>query len=214
MGWSTTRGHSRAQFADEARDCKHIIAVTPEAEPLYSHLREWHESEVLSNATQSSRRRYARLPRSASARLRRRSPNCGGCRGHALHPLRQQARTAERALSGAEERVYTRVNATFPHMGSLERRVRHIWSSFLDRAVEFPQINEHPVTHSIILCRGGPTVPTFSRFVPSSCVAFSPTGLVPSNIRRGAKELSMSHSMRRWLFPLSAVQIWLHWTRR
>src|SRR6202140_2305360 len=35
--------------------------------------------------------------------------------------------------------VYTRVNANFPHKGSLERRARHIWSSFLDWAIEFPE---------------------------------------------------------------------------
>jgi AcrR family transcriptional regulator len=34
--------------------------------------------------------------------------------------------------------VYTRVNADFPHNESLERRTRHIWSSFLDWAIEFP----------------------------------------------------------------------------
>ena len=35
--------------------------------------------------------------------------------------------------------VYTRVNANFPHQGSLERRARHLWSSFLDWAIEFPE---------------------------------------------------------------------------
>jgi AcrR family transcriptional regulator len=35
--------------------------------------------------------------------------------------------------------VYARVNADFPHKGSLERRARHIWSSFLDWAIEFPE---------------------------------------------------------------------------
>jgi AcrR family transcriptional regulator len=35
--------------------------------------------------------------------------------------------------------VYTRLNANFPHQGSLERRARHIWSSFLDWAIEFPE---------------------------------------------------------------------------
>jgi AcrR family transcriptional regulator len=35
--------------------------------------------------------------------------------------------------------VYTRVNTGFPHKGSLERRTRHIWSSFLDWAIEFPE---------------------------------------------------------------------------
>src|SRR5260370_30748872 len=35
--------------------------------------------------------------------------------------------------------VCTRVNANFPHKGSLERRARHIWSSFLDWAIEFPE---------------------------------------------------------------------------
>jgi len=35
--------------------------------------------------------------------------------------------------------VYTRVNAKFPHQGNLERRARHIWSSFLDWAIEFPE---------------------------------------------------------------------------
>jgi AcrR family transcriptional regulator len=35
--------------------------------------------------------------------------------------------------------VYTRVNSNFPHKGSLERRARHIWSSFLDWTIEFPE---------------------------------------------------------------------------
>lgn len=35
--------------------------------------------------------------------------------------------------------VYTRVNANFPHRGSLERCARHLWSSFLVWAIEFPQ---------------------------------------------------------------------------
>ena len=34
--------------------------------------------------------------------------------------------------------VYTRVNADFPHAGSLERRTKHIWKSYLDWAIEFP----------------------------------------------------------------------------
>ena len=35
--------------------------------------------------------------------------------------------------------VYDRVNSNFPQSGSLERRVRHIWTSFLDWAIEFPE---------------------------------------------------------------------------
>jgi AcrR family transcriptional regulator len=35
--------------------------------------------------------------------------------------------------------VYTKVNADFPRKGSLERRARHLWSSFLDWAIEFPE---------------------------------------------------------------------------
>jgi AcrR family transcriptional regulator len=35
--------------------------------------------------------------------------------------------------------VYTRVDANFPHKGSLERRARHLWSSFLVWAIEFPE---------------------------------------------------------------------------
>jgi AcrR family transcriptional regulator len=35
--------------------------------------------------------------------------------------------------------VYTRLNANFPHKASLERRARHIWSSSLDWAMEFPE---------------------------------------------------------------------------
>jgi AcrR family transcriptional regulator len=35
--------------------------------------------------------------------------------------------------------VYARINADFPHKGSLERRARHIWSSSLDWAIEFPE---------------------------------------------------------------------------
>ena len=35
--------------------------------------------------------------------------------------------------------VYARVNADFPHKGSLERRARHIWSSTLVWGIEFPE---------------------------------------------------------------------------
>jgi AcrR family transcriptional regulator len=35
--------------------------------------------------------------------------------------------------------VDTRVNASFPHKGNLERRARHMWSSYLDWAIEFPE---------------------------------------------------------------------------
>jgi AcrR family transcriptional regulator len=35
--------------------------------------------------------------------------------------------------------VYARVNANFPHMGNLERRTRHVWSNYLDWAIEFPE---------------------------------------------------------------------------
>jgi AcrR family transcriptional regulator len=35
--------------------------------------------------------------------------------------------------------VYTRINANFPHKAGLERRTRHVWSSFLDWAIEFPE---------------------------------------------------------------------------
>ena len=35
--------------------------------------------------------------------------------------------------------VYKRLNANFPHKGSLERRAWHVWSSFLDWAIEFPE---------------------------------------------------------------------------
>ncbi|WP_041596882.1 TetR/AcrR family transcriptional regulator [Granulicella tundricola] len=34
--------------------------------------------------------------------------------------------------------VYSRVNESFPHKGSLERRVKHIWVSYLGWAVEYP----------------------------------------------------------------------------
>lgn len=34
--------------------------------------------------------------------------------------------------------VYARVNGEFPHGASLERRARHVWSSFLRWAIDFP----------------------------------------------------------------------------
>lgn len=34
--------------------------------------------------------------------------------------------------------VYQRINADFPHKASLEQRAWHVWSSFLDWAIEFP----------------------------------------------------------------------------
>jgi AcrR family transcriptional regulator len=35
--------------------------------------------------------------------------------------------------------VYTRVNANFPRKANLERRARHIWSSYLAWSIEFPE---------------------------------------------------------------------------
>jgi AcrR family transcriptional regulator len=35
--------------------------------------------------------------------------------------------------------AYARINAKFPGKGSLERRARHIWSSYLDWAIQFPE---------------------------------------------------------------------------
>jgi AcrR family transcriptional regulator len=35
--------------------------------------------------------------------------------------------------------VYARMNHEFPHKASLERRARHVWSSFLDWSIEFPK---------------------------------------------------------------------------
>src|ERR1700731_3753254 len=35
--------------------------------------------------------------------------------------------------------VYVRINAGFPHKGSLERRAQHIWLSSLDWGIEFPE---------------------------------------------------------------------------
>ena len=34
--------------------------------------------------------------------------------------------------------VYARVNAGFPQKASLERRARHVWTTYLDWAIEFP----------------------------------------------------------------------------
>jgi AcrR family transcriptional regulator len=35
--------------------------------------------------------------------------------------------------------AYKRINANFPHQGTLERRARHLWSSYLDWALQFPE---------------------------------------------------------------------------
>ena len=35
--------------------------------------------------------------------------------------------------------VYTRMNTSFPHKASLERRVRHVWTSYLEWTIEFPE---------------------------------------------------------------------------
>src|SRR5271168_4458975 len=42
-------------------------------------------------------------------------------------------------LNELKGEVYARVNAKFPHKGNLERRARHIWSSYLDWSIEFPE---------------------------------------------------------------------------
>jgi AcrR family transcriptional regulator len=35
--------------------------------------------------------------------------------------------------------AYKKINANFPHKGNLGRRARHVWSSYLDWAIEFPE---------------------------------------------------------------------------
>ena len=35
--------------------------------------------------------------------------------------------------------AYKKINANFPHKGNLVRRARHVWSSYLDWAIEFPE---------------------------------------------------------------------------
>jgi AcrR family transcriptional regulator len=35
--------------------------------------------------------------------------------------------------------VYSRLNTGFPHKAGLERRVRHVWCSFLNWGIEFPE---------------------------------------------------------------------------
>ncbi len=35
--------------------------------------------------------------------------------------------------------VYSRINTGFPHQASLERRARHVWTSVLTWAIEFPE---------------------------------------------------------------------------
>jgi AcrR family transcriptional regulator len=45
--------------------------------------------------------------------------------------------------------AYARVNAKFPGQGSLERRARHIWSSYLDWAIEFPEKRKVSVQLSV-----------------------------------------------------------------
>jgi AcrR family transcriptional regulator len=35
--------------------------------------------------------------------------------------------------------AYKKINANFPHTGSLERRAHHIWSSYLNWALQFPE---------------------------------------------------------------------------
>lgn len=46
--------------------------------------------------------------------------------------------------------VYARVNAGFPEKASLERRARHLWSTYLDWAVEFPR--KRKVSVQLNLC--------------------------------------------------------------
>lgn len=35
--------------------------------------------------------------------------------------------------------AYARINASFPHKGSLKSRARHIWTTYLNWAIEFPE---------------------------------------------------------------------------
>jgi AcrR family transcriptional regulator len=35
--------------------------------------------------------------------------------------------------------AYTRINSNFPHRAGLERQAKHVWSSYLDWSIEFPE---------------------------------------------------------------------------
>jgi AcrR family transcriptional regulator len=37
-----------------------------------------------------------------------------------------------------KDEVYTRINADFPHRSSLEKRARHVWTTYLDWSIQFP----------------------------------------------------------------------------
>jgi len=46
--------------------------------------------------------------------------------------------------------LYSRLNADFPHTASLERRAHHVWTSFLQWAIEFPE--KRKVSVQLNLC--------------------------------------------------------------
>jgi AcrR family transcriptional regulator len=79
------------------------------------------------------------LPRSGSARLRRRSPGAGVAAGTLFTYFANKEELLNELYVELKGEVYTRINANFPHKGSLERRARHIWSCVLDWAIEFPE---------------------------------------------------------------------------
>jgi len=45
--------------------------------------------------------------------------------------------------------VYVRINAGFPHKGSLERRAQHIWLSSIEWSIEFPEKRKASVVLSL-----------------------------------------------------------------
>jgi AcrR family transcriptional regulator len=117
--------------------------------------------------------------------------------------------------------TYARINAKFPGKGSLERRAQHIWSSYLDWAIQFPdkrkvsvQLNVSdvitPETRDKTAAAGGAVGQTLSELDRRATLRGLPAGFAAATmtaLQQATMEFVARHPGRRKQLMARAFQV-------
>lgn len=118
--------------------------------------------------------------------------------------------------------AYKKINANFPHKGSLERRARHVWSSYLDWAIEFPAKRKvsvllnvsdliKPETRERINAERGAVDATFRELSSRGAVRGLPAGFgaaAMSSMQESTMEFIAKQPKQRKELIEKAFQVW------
>src|SRR5579859_3746722 len=117
---------------------------------------QWKSHLLASRSAHWSQAAFAPTGRGAPDRMRRiccRTTSHPWARSTSCCKPSKDARKAEELLNELylelKSEVYVRINAGFPHKGSLERRAQHIWLSSIEWSIEFPEKRKASVVLSL-----------------------------------------------------------------